>query len=98
MPATVRGEKKRERDGNVQAGIDFDGIGRELTVTSSDSSGAITADWTGSGNSSALAITPSSVSFGSVTVGSDATQSDQAVEFRERDRSRFQALAFPEPG
>ncbi|MGA8035654.1 MAG: choice-of-anchor D domain-containing protein [Candidatus Acidiferrales bacterium] len=45
-----------------------------ISVTSSVSSAAITADWTGSGNSSALAITPSSVSFGSVTVGSDATQ------------------------
>jgi len=45
-----------------------------LTVTASGSSSALTADWTGSGNASALTITPSSVSFGTVTVGSDATQ------------------------
>ncbi|MGD0304910.1 MAG: choice-of-anchor D domain-containing protein [Candidatus Acidiferrales bacterium] len=45
-----------------------------LTVTASGSSSPLTADWTGSGNASALTITPSSVSFGNVTVGSDATQ------------------------
>ncbi len=45
-----------------------------ISVTSDVSSTPITADWTGSGNASALNITPSSVSFGSVTVGSDATQ------------------------
>jgi hypothetical protein len=45
-----------------------------ISITSSASSSALTADWTGSGSASTLSVTPASVSFGSVTVGSDATQ------------------------
>jgi hypothetical protein len=45
-----------------------------LSITSNASSAPLTANWSGSGSASTLSITPASVNFGSVTVGTDATQ------------------------
>jgi Abnormal spindle-like microcephaly-assoc'd, ASPM-SPD-2-Hydin len=45
-----------------------------MAVTSNASSAPITAAWTGSGSESSFTVTPASVSFGDVTVGSNATQ------------------------
>ena len=45
-----------------------------VAVTSTASSKPLTAEWTGSGSESSFTVTPASVSFGDVTVGTDATQ------------------------
>jgi hypothetical protein len=45
-----------------------------VAVTSTASSKPLTAEWTGSGSESSFTVTPASVSFGDVTVGSNATQ------------------------